>query len=56
VLEETGLEVSDLRFLTATNNIMQDEGKHYVTIYLGCKIIGEKKRPEVLMTLPQRLL
>ncbi|TKA73727.1 hypothetical protein B0A49_03174 [Cryomyces minteri] len=38
VLEETGLTVSDTRFLTATNDLMEAEGKHYVTIFMGCKI------------------
>ncbi|KAF9468893.1 NUDIX hydrolase domain-like protein [Collybia nuda] len=56
VLEETGLQVTDLRFLTATNNIMESEGKHYVTIFLGCKISGERTQPEVdLVTTHSRL-
>ncbi|PYI13862.1 hypothetical protein BO99DRAFT_407177 [Aspergillus violaceofuscus CBS 115571] len=36
VLEETGLPVSRLRFLTATNDVMAAENKHYITIYMGC--------------------
>ncbi|RAH48175.1 nucleotide triphosphate diphosphatase NUDT15 [Aspergillus brunneoviolaceus CBS 621.78] len=36
VLEETNLAVSGLRFLTATNDVMAAENKHYITIYLGC--------------------
>ncbi|OZJ03957.1 hypothetical protein BZG36_03249 [Bifiguratus adelaidae] len=38
VLEETNLEVSDATFLTATNDIMHDENKHYVTIFMLCKV------------------
>lgn len=40
VLEETGLHVyaADVRFLTATNDIMLDERKHYVTIFVQCRI------------------
>ncbi|KIK63537.1 hypothetical protein GYMLUDRAFT_162350 [Collybiopsis luxurians FD-317 M1] len=34
VLEETSLEIRNVRFLTATNDIMVDEGKHYVTIFV----------------------
>jgi 8-oxo-dGTP diphosphatase len=45
-LEETGLEVGDVKFLTATNDVM-DEGSHYVTIYVTCVVTGGKKEPEV---------
>lgn len=34
VKEETGLEVCGTRFVTATNDIMTDDGKHYVTIFM----------------------
>jgi 8-oxo-dGTP diphosphatase len=34
VLEETGLRVGALRFVGATNDLMQDEGKHYITLFL----------------------
>ncbi|EKG10293.1 hypothetical protein MPH_12573 [Macrophomina phaseolina MS6] len=47
-LEETGLETSDVRFLTATNNIMTDDNAHYVTIFMTAKISGEKVEPELL--------
>ncbi|KAJ5527704.1 hypothetical protein N7513_011863 [Penicillium frequentans] len=30
VLEETGLEVSDIHFLTTTNDVMVEDGKHYI--------------------------
>ncbi|KAF7191750.1 Nudix hydrolase 1 [Pseudocercospora fuligena] len=36
VLEETGLEVSNIRFLTATNDIMLSENKHYITMFMTC--------------------
>jgi 8-oxo-dGTP diphosphatase len=45
-LEETGLEVGDVRFLTATNDVME-EGSHYVTVYVTCRIVGERTVPEV---------
>ena len=39
VLEETGLAVKrdSVRFLTATNDVMQSEHKHYVTVFMGCQ-------------------
>ncbi|KAL5113840.1 hypothetical protein ACEQ8H_008260 [Pleosporales sp. CAS-2024a] len=45
VLEETGLEVGNIKFLTATND-MFDEGKHYVTIFVTSEIVGEEKVPK----------
>jgi len=47
VLEETGLNVGHFRFLTATNDIMLAEGKHYVTLFVGCRITGRVKKPHV---------
>lgn len=44
--EEMGLEVGNIKFLTATNDVME-EGKHYVTIYVTCVITGENKVPQV---------
>jgi 8-oxo-dGTP diphosphatase len=46
VLEETGLEVGELKFLVATNDVME-EGKHYVTVFMTCVITGENKVPQV---------
>ncbi|KAK5125970.1 hypothetical protein LTR85_011325 [Meristemomyces frigidus] len=34
VKEETGLDVHDVRFFTATNSVFKDTGKHYVTIFM----------------------
>jgi 8-oxo-dGTP diphosphatase len=36
VEEETGLRVSNVRFLNATNDYMRAEGKHYVTLFVTC--------------------
>ncbi|KAL4939977.1 hypothetical protein BDV06DRAFT_197704 [Aspergillus oleicola] len=40
VAEETGLELdaSSIKFLTATNDIMPFDKKHYVTIFVGARI------------------
>ncbi|PWY90628.1 7,8-dihydro-8-oxoguanine triphosphatase NUDT15 [Aspergillus sclerotioniger CBS 115572] len=48
VLEETGLQVTDIRFLTAINNIMLEEGKHYVTVFVGCRLVDEDAVPKVM--------
>ena len=32
--EETGLDVHDVRFFTATNSVFAKAGKHYVTIFM----------------------
>ncbi|RAR14883.1 glycoside hydrolase family 26 protein [Stemphylium lycopersici] len=45
VLEETGLIVGNIKFLTATNDVF-GEGKHYVTIFVTCTITGENKVPQ----------
>lgn len=34
VREETGLIVTNVRFLTATNDLFHDHNKHYVTIWV----------------------
>jgi len=36
VMEETGLEVRDIKYLGLTNDIFAREGKHYITIFMVC--------------------
>ncbi|OCK78410.1 hypothetical protein K432DRAFT_302034 [Lepidopterella palustris CBS 459.81] len=48
VLEETGLTVGNVQFLAITNDFMPAEGKHYVTVFVGCVILGDKKEPEAM--------
>lgn len=44
VLEETGLKIQDIRFLTITNDIFKEENKHYITLWMmGEYISGEPK-------------
>lgn len=33
VLEETGLKIKNTQFATITNDIFEDTGKHYITLY-----------------------
>ncbi|TKA29100.1 hypothetical protein B0A54_16210 [Friedmanniomyces endolithicus] len=40
VKEETGLDVQDVRFLTATNTVFGDTGKHYVTIFMTAMVVA----------------
>ncbi|GAB7330227.1 hypothetical protein MBLNU13_g01887t1 [Cladosporium sp. NU13] len=37
ILEETGLQVKNVRFLTATNDFLREEKKHYVTMFVVCE-------------------
>lgn len=46
VLEETDLEIGDIKFLIATNDVF-GEGKHYITIFVTAVIVGENKVPKV---------
>ncbi|KPV75914.1 uncharacterized protein RHOBADRAFT_52926 [Rhodotorula graminis WP1] len=48
VAEETGLVVreDDVRFLTATNDVFAAERKHYVTLFVACRV--DDVKPEVL--------
>ncbi|EEA21275.1 hypothetical protein TMatcc_009322 [Talaromyces marneffei ATCC 18224] len=48
VLEETGLEISEPKFLTATNDYMPAEGKHYITLFMVCVRKNEEQVPQVL--------
>lgn len=41
VLEETGMRVTGTQFATATNDIFEAEGKHYVTLYMLADAEGE---------------
>lgn len=33
-VEETGVEVTNVRFRAITNDVFQDEGKHYLTVWM----------------------
>jgi 8-oxo-dGTP diphosphatase len=46
-LEETGLDIGHVQFLATTNDFMPEIGKHYVTVFVGATIVGEKKEPVV---------
>jgi 8-oxo-dGTP diphosphatase len=45
--EETGLEIKNLKFIFATNDIFSKE-KHYVTIFIKCDQKDNNKSPLLL--------
>ncbi|BGO89617.1 hypothetical protein NBRC10512_001532 [Rhodotorula toruloides] len=49
VAEETGLAMreEDVRFVTATNDIFKADGKHYITIFVVCRV-ADDANPQVL--------
>ena len=48
VMEETGLKVKDVQFLTATNDFMPKEDRHYVTLFMVCVREDDWESPDVL--------
>lgn len=50
--EETGVEIQNPAFYWATNDIMKEEGKHYVTIYMR----AEYKKGQERITEPEKFL
>lgn len=48
IMEETGLKISNIEFLTATNDVMEKDGKHYVTLFVVGVRDDESQVPEVL--------
>ena len=40
MLEETGMTITDATFLTITNDIFEDEGRHDVTIWIEGKYVS----------------
>ena len=39
--EEVGVDVFDIRFRCVTNDVFEDEGKHYITVWMEGKPLGE---------------
>lgn len=39
--EETGLTVGEVKFLTATNDVMLDWERHYVTVFVTARCVGD---------------
>lgn len=50
VLEETGMTIKNVRFAAVTNDIFQEEGKHYITIWMA----SDWEAGEATITEPDR--
>ncbi|KAI0977542.1 NUDIX hydrolase domain-like protein [Xylaria arbuscula] len=48
VSEETGLKVTNVRFMTATNDYMPEDNKHYITLFVVCEREDDKDKAENL--------
>ena len=48
ILEETGLKVTNVRFLTATNDFMPTDNKHYITLFIVCRRENDMDEPRIL--------
>ncbi|EHK39756.1 hypothetical protein TRIATDRAFT_19039, partial [Trichoderma atroviride IMI 206040] len=46
VMEETGLEVTAERILTITNDVFNDEAKHYITTWIICTMKNPDAKPK----------
>lgn len=38
--EEVGMDVVEARFRAVTNDVFEDEGKHYITLWMDCKTLS----------------
>lgn len=47
-MEETGLKAANVRFLTATNDIMHADKKHYITLFMVCEREDDGGEPQLL--------
>lgn len=48
VLEETGLDIRDMKYLTTTNSPRIDGSKHYITIFLVARLSDPSNQPQTL--------
>ncbi|KAM0248348.1 hypothetical protein ACHAP5_003520 [Fusarium lateritium] len=46
-LEETGLQIRAIKVVAVTNDIFEQEKKHYVTIFVRCEMVDENAKPQV---------
>lgn len=48
ILEETGIELTDIKYLTATNSTRIDGTKHYITIFMTARPVDKNVQPQLL--------
>lgn len=46
-LEETGLTVAGVRVAGVTNDVFDAATRHYVTVFVECRVEGEGEEPKV---------
>ena len=57
VLEETGLEITNVRLLTVTNDLFENDQKHYITLWVESDWVSGKEsvtEPDKLIQLAWR--
>ncbi|KAF4999655.1 hypothetical protein FGRMN_2304 [Fusarium graminum] len=47
-LEETGLQVRAVKVVAVTNDVFEQEHKHYITIFVRCEMVDESAEPQIL--------
>lgn len=40
--EEVGLDVTEAHFRAVTNDVFEDEGRHYITLWMECKTTSQE--------------
>jgi 8-oxo-dGTP diphosphatase len=50
-LEETGLKVKGMRLIGVTNDVFEEAGKHYITLFVACRMEDPAATPKVSMPL-----
>jgi 8-oxo-dGTP diphosphatase len=55
VREETGVTISEPRFLAVTNDIFVDEGRHYATIWLEAQVESGIEAGEARINSPREM-
>lgn len=51
-LEETGMKVGAVKMLAITNDVFEEAGQHYLTIFVECKRADPDQQPEVKLHSP----
>lgn len=47
VLEETGLKVQGVKIVAVTNDVFEEAGKHYITLFVHCEMEDKAAEPQV---------
>lgn len=52
VMEETGISITNVRFCAVTNDVFEDEGRHYVSVWM----LSDSLEGEPLITEPDKFV